>query len=291
MLLHYTITAFWLYIRCERKPQHMKTFLSLLFIGLLTFSSQALSAQRIYPCADVSSSGEPSDVGYEWTITPDGGFVYILFKNNRTIYDDVVYFFIDIMNDGKYEEFDTKSIKPERGNDYAVLDFKFTKAGEYKVQVINAEYETVATEYLTINMKGSSTSGGRNNNNNNNNNVKIDADYYANSEIIACEDVEDNVALGVGTNFRLSKNEGTVIFQVKNGKPIESVGLVVKIYKRGRGSADYDEYVTTKNFEIKTTWDKPYFSYQFEDIGEYKLAIYNEEDVWINNGYVTITRR
>lgn len=267
----------------------MKTLLSILFVGLLTFSSQALIAQRIYPCSDVTSSGEPDGVGYEWNISSDGGYVYLLFKNDRTIYDDVVYFFIDIMNDGVYEEFDTKSIKPDRGNDYAVLDFKFTKAGEYKIQVINADYETVATEYVTINWK--STSGRNNNDYGNNNKTKIDADYYANSEIIACEEVESNTPIGVGTNFRLSKNEGTVIFQVKNGKPIESEGLVVKIYKRGRGSSDYDEYVTTKSYEIKTTWDKPYFSYKFDDIGEYKLAIYNEEDVWINNGYVTITRR
>lgn len=270
----------------------MKTLLSFLFVGLLTFSSQALMAQRIYPCGDVTDSGDPKDIGYEWNITADGGYVYLLFKNNKTIYDDVVYFFIDIMNSGKYEEFDTKSVKPESGDDYALLDYKFTKAGEYKIQIINADYETVATEYLTINMKGGSSGSNNNSGNyNDDDDEEIDSDYYANSEVIACTDVESNTPINVGTVFSLSKNEGTVIFQVKNGKALKTEGLKVKIYRKGRGSSDYDEYVTTKNYDIKVTWDKPYFSYQFTETGEYKLAIYSEEDVWINNGYVSIVRR
>ncbi|MCR9067109.1 MAG: hypothetical protein NXI00_24300, partial [Cytophagales bacterium] len=203
----------------------MKTLITVIFAGLLSIASSQLYAQNVYACEDYTSSGDPIGIGSTWTIKPDGGYVYLLYKQNRTITDDAIYFFIDILQGGDYEEFDTELVTPEAGKDWALLDYKFTKAGEYRVEIINSTYETVASTYLTINVKGGTTSsnnntGNNNNNRNNNSNSgdEVDTYYYSNSKVIACEDVKSNTPINVATTFNISKGGGPVAFQVDNGK-------------------------------------------------------------------------
>lgn len=257
----------------------------------LTLSASLVSAQNVYACEDYTSSGDPIGVGATWTIKPEGGYVYLLYNQSRTITDDAIYFFIDILQGGEYEEFDTELVTPDAGKNWALLDYKFTKAGEYRVEIINSSYETVASTYLTINMKGGTTNNNNSSNNNTGSGGDVDTYYYSDSEVIACEEVKNNTPQNVATTFNIGRNGGYVTFQVDNGKAMKTTELIVDIYMKPKGGSDYSEFVETKYFTIEEHWDKPYFQYTFYDAGEYKLAIYNKESTWINNGYVTINKR
>ena len=72
---------------------------------------------------------------------------------------------------------------------------------------------------------------------------------------------------------------------------MKTTQLIVDIYKKPKGGSDYTEFVETKRYDIEAHWNRPYFEYTFYDKGEYKFAIYNGDEIWINTGYVTINQK
>ncbi len=267
----------------------MKKFFSLfLVVALMGVASQVM-AQGVYACEDYDkTTGKPIGEGSVWNIEPSGGFVYLLYNNNgRRINDEMIFFFIDKKKGGSYEEYDTKTATPE--GKYALLDYKFTEAGDYKVTIYNADVEELASTTLTIKFKGSTSS--TTNTSSGGGSGNTDTYYYSNSKVVFCEEVKDNKPVNEATSFTIPKDGGYLTVQVDNGKALKTTQLIVDIYKKPKGGSDYTEFVETKRYDIKETWDRPYFSYTFYTKGEYKLAIYNADETWINTGYVTINQR
>jgi len=120
--------------------------------------------------------------------------------------------------------------------------------------------------------------------------AQVNTDYYKNSEVIFCEDVVDGSPVNASSSFTIGEDGGYVQVQVDNGKPMKTTQLIVDVYKKS-SSGDYDKKIETKTYDIKATWDAPYFKYTFYKAGKYKLEIYNEDDVYINSGYVTINMK
>jgi hypothetical protein len=118
--------------------------------------------------------------------------------------------------------------------------------------------------------------------------AQVTTDYYKDSEVIFCEDVVDGSPVNASSTFTIGENGGYVQVQVDNSnKKLRTTQLVVDVWKKS-SSGEYDKFVETKKYDIQSTWTAPYFKYTFYKAGKYKLAIYNEDEVFINSGYVTI---
>jgi hypothetical protein len=120
--------------------------------------------------------------------------------------------------------------------------------------------------------------------------AQVNTDYYKNSEVIFCEEVSDGSPVNSSSSFTIGANGGYVTVQVDNGKAMKTTQLIVDVWKKS-STGDYDKFVETKKYDIKSTWDAPYFEYTFYKAGKYKLSIYNEDEVFINSGYVTINMK
>ena len=120
--------------------------------------------------------------------------------------------------------------------------------------------------------------------------AQVNTEYYKNSEVIFCEDVVDGSAVNASSTFTIGANGGYVQVQVDNGKAMKTTQLIVDVWKKS-STGEYDKFVETKKFDIKATWDSPFFEYTFYKAGKYKLSIYNEDEVFINSGYVTINMK
>ncbi len=120
--------------------------------------------------------------------------------------------------------------------------------------------------------------------------AQVTTDYYKYSEVIFCEEVSDGSPVNPSSSFTIGENGGYVTVQVDNGKAMKTLELVVDVWKKS-SSGDYDKFIETKKYTIKSTWNAPFFEYTFYKAGKYKLAIYNEDEVYINTGYVTINMK
>ncbi len=131
-----------------------------------------------------------------------------------------------------------------------------------------------------------------NNNSNNNSTTTTSSDIYKSSKVIFCEDVDDSGNPKVeATTFNIESGGGNVTIYVDNGSTqMQTTGLIVDIYKKG-SSDKYDQFIETKNFTIKSTLVATYFEYFFTEAGDYVVHVYNSEEKWINDGYVTINNK
>ena len=129
-----------------------------------------------------------------------------------------------------------------------------------------------------------------NNTNNSNNNTNTDAtDYYALSEISFCESVDDyGSPVTVATTFNITGDGGNVTVYIDNGgEEMHTTGFYAKIYRKGSGGL-YDQFIEKKSYTVSSTIKATYFKYFFAEAGDYMITCYNNEDAWINDGYVTI---
>jgi hypothetical protein len=117
--------------------------------------------------------------------------------------------------------------------------------------------------------------------------AQVTTDYYKDSEVIFCEDVVDGSPVNAATIFNIGANGGYVQVQVQNYAKIKTETLIVDVWKKS-SSGEYDKFIETKKFTVEPAWTAPYFKYTFYKAGKYKLAIYNEDEVFINSGYITI---
>ncbi len=139
---------------------------------------------------------------------------------------------------------------------------------------------------------GQNTVVSTNNSNENNSTTTTTSDNYGGSTVTFCEGVDDNGnPLTVASVFNIESGGGNVTVYVDNGStPIQSSGLIIDIYKKG-SSGKYDDFIETKNFTIKSSLVATYFQYFFATAGDYVLHVYNSEEKWINDGYITIKNK
>lgn len=262
----------------------MKTFILSILTGLSFLLSAGAQAQskKLYFCSDYTATGEPVGVSSVWSISPTGGNVYMLYQNGGiNISTPTIYVYVDKLSDGSYKEYATKSLIPDKYKSWAIYDYTFTEAGDYKITFLDASKNTLATEYCTIKFKtasaavGTKTSG-------------ITSDYYINSKVTFCEKVTaSGEPVTPSDVFRIGTGGGYVQVLVAHTQPMKTTELIVDIWK-GSG---YNEFVETKRIIVQENWSWTNFEYTFLTPGNYKFAVYNKEETAINTGYVTINSK
>ena len=250
-----------------------------LIICCLTLFSTALSAQEINFCLNYTVLGEPIRVSNSWNINEDGGYLYVLYRQQTSITKNNYYVVISEERDGLFQEVDRQRIVPELGKNWAAVYYKFLKPGDFKVSVIEND-QLHATEYLTILTQKVRKRGKR----------KIIKDprlLYTNTKVIACETVKDGRAINPSAVFRITEQPTEVTFLIMNDKAISLEKLNIDIYKKAGPFDQYSQFVESKRISLMHD-NTTYFNLQFLEPGDYKVYIYDQDQVWINSGYVTI---
>lgn len=258
----------------------MKTRLLTILAGLfLLLSGNAHAQKKLYFCSDYTASGEPTGISSSWVIKPTGGSVYMLYKNDGVnISTATINIYIDKLSGGSYTAYATKSVVPDKYKNWVLYDYTFTEAGDYKVTILDGSLNTLATEYCSVSIKdegvSTSTTGS-----------KLDQSYYTGSRVIFCEDVTtDGDPVTKSDVFNIGRDGGYVYVLVDHTGKFKTTELIVDVWK-GDG---YSEFVETKRFTVEDYWVWTKFKYTFYSPGEYKIMVYNKDEVFINSGYVTI---
>lgn len=253
----------------------MRTSLLSLLAGLfLLLSGSAFAQKKLYFCSDYTSSGEPTGISYSWVIKSTGGNVYMLYKNDGVnITTSNIYIYIDKLSGGSYTEYATKTVVPDKYKSWVIYDYKFTEAGDYKVTFLDNSKNTLATEYCTISLKDDD---------------KVSSDYYIGSRVLLCEDVTENGdPVTESSVFNIGRDGGYVYILVDHTKEFKTTELIVDVFK-GDG---YKDFVETKRFTVESNWVWTKFKYTFYTPGNYKIIVYNKDEVLLNSGYVTINMK
>lgn len=237
-------------------------------------------AQEVYFCKTHTQNGKPVDAQIEWTIRPWGETIEILFDNEgKIIKGNHVYLYIDREVNGKYEPFDSKVIEIKRGSTWVSFPFKFVELGKYKVYFLNSKQEILSSENLTLKLEESFSSTSK----------KISSLFYDRIRLIFCERVIAGKIINEKSYVSMSKNEGQIFVYLIGQTPFNTRKLLVDIWKEKENSYE-EQFVESKKFKMKPEWADVFFRYKFKSPGEYKISIYNGDEVLIKSGFIKVVK-
>lgn len=256
----------------------MKILLKITF--LLFFFSIFNFSQQLYFCESYTEDGKPIDANYTWQIKPWGKQLYVLFDNEgQEIEGRLIYIFVDKDNEGKFEPFDSKALQIRDGAEWVVYNYKFIELGEYNFFVVNSEKDTVASEKIVIKLEDE-LEGSRS---------TFTTLYYDNTDIVFCERMIAGKPVNEFTQTSFNKNNGLVFIYISNRNQLNTEKLFVDFWRKKNSTFEYDEYIESKKYRMEPGWNDVYFRYNFTEPGEYKVSIYNDNEILIKNGYIRIT--
>jgi len=251
---------------------------SILLLLILTIGSLAIAQNSVVLCTSYTEEGIAEGIYDQWNIKPGGGYIYIMYKQEKTI-KDALTLKIDSLNTatGNYSNYATAEMAQPEGKNWVIYDMLFTQPGKYSIKVLNGKKELAVTNAEVFLVDDSSNSvdtsdGG------------IDTYYYENSEIVFATDVTENLEpIGQSTEFSMG-NDTTVrvVVIITNDKRFATDMFYVDIY-------DSDENLyETFTINIDPEWDIVKFNQKFNKKGSFYVDIYNGNDIFINTGIVTI---
>lgn len=133
----------------------MKKLALLFSVVTLFFIVNVASSQSLYFCESVDASGNPSGESSTFNIPRNGGYFYFLVKLPFTVEcTDVYYEIYDVYSDYS-ENYNTSITHDGLGKNWTWFWKKVTfyTAGYYHVYVKDCYGATLASSYLTINLK------------------------------------------------------------------------------------------------------------------------------------------
>ena len=253
----------------------MKYLFNLLYLFIIALP---LNAQNIYFSKSHTEDGQPIDADLVWDIRPFGESIYILFDNGgKPINESILYMLVDKLDDDKYLPYDSKAIHIQKSDTWVAQDYKLKEPGEYEVYVMGASRERLATARMTVEIKNPNQYA-------NNDRTSL---YYDDSELVFCQVVVGGRPLNIRKTLSLSKDGSTYVY-LKADRPINTDTLLVNVWRKSPGSFDYDEFVDSKKYRMKSDWNNVFFIYRFKGIGQYKFSVYNEKEILIKYSFITV---
>jgi len=254
-----------------------KTLQIVLFLLLLLSLN---SAQTIYISESVTENNEPINAKNEWEIEPWGKKLYVILDSENTkIEGNIVYLFIDKFFDGKFKPFDSKSINIYGNEKRIIYEYNFSEIGKYKLYFVNISQQQINSIVVALTQKIRKEFK----------TVKR-SNYYDNVKFQFCEKIlVGGTPIGITKKTSLSDNNGEIYIKITNISPIRTEIILVDVWRKEHRSFEYDEFVESKKYKVKAEWNDTYFKYKFKKAGEFKIVIYNQEEVLIGNGFINVT--
>jgi hypothetical protein len=262
------------------------SLLSIFLIVALSMNAQTSVGGKVVLCDSYDDYGTPTGIHSDWSIAPEGGYVYILYTQDRYIGQELSLYIDKKNKSGNYVAFDTRYFKYDADNKkrFAVYDYEFKEEGDYKISVVINGTNTLATTYSNVaftvpkeNIENKKKAG----------NV-VDTYYFEDSKITFGTAIDDKaVVSGEAGSFSLMNGKRDIVAKLQQDKDLNVTQVVVEVY----GGVDYKEKVYTQTYNIPSkTWNWIKVPLSFTKPGKYVVDMYNEDDVFINSGYVEITR-
>jgi hypothetical protein len=248
--------------------------ITLLFLNFVAFS------QKVVLCEDYNkTTGVPSGINQNWDIKSTGSYVYVIYTQSKPITNKLTVY-VDRKNEkGEYVAYSTEYVEATGRQNWAMLDYKFTESGEYKIMFLNNGKELAST-YTKIGYQL-----GYEPEEENENNDEIDTYYYESSTVSLSEDINKTTYELInpieGTTYLGSGREKEVYIVVEHDKAFKTKLFYIDINLG-------DDFLETLKLEVEENWDIAWHQYKFTKKGTYYIDVYNEDDTFVNTATIII---
>lgn len=246
-------------------------------ISLIVLLSTQYFSQQLYLCKGYTTDGEPIDIITNKKIeTKQTVCILFSFKKDQ-LDENIIFLYVDKINSDKRENNFSKLIRPHKEKKWLVTNYKFDDEGLYEIYITDFNRHKITSERLNVFLPQQKSTI-----------KKIDVDAYPEIRVFFCERILNEKPYGVHTAFSINKTNGDTYIYLLNNRPFNSAKLLVNIWRKKQLNSDFDEFIDTKKFEIKSNWQDTYFKYRFRKSGDYKINFFNENELLIKTAYITV---
>jgi hypothetical protein len=241
-------------------------------VWLVLMLALHVRAQDLTFCLDHTENGLPLGSGKHFELERFGQNVELLFRNREPIRTEKLYFFIDYQQEGKFAEFDTKTMQVDHNKNWALLSYRFQRTGRYRVLLLDAEKKEICRAEIDIIVREEENS----------------PEYFNGARLIFC-----NTALKGQPDTEISAlkipvgEAKTLSVFIRHIRPFKTHHIYVDVWV-GSG-AGAGQYLETIEFTLDTNWSYSQFPYEFRSSGVYTFRVYNEDEVWVTSGSLEVT--
>lgn len=256
----------------------MKKYLLIAFL----FLSSIASAQTVSFAISHTEGGEPIDAQLNWQISKQTLSLYIILNNDKPISSPLVYLFIDKEDrDNSYYPFDSKVIKVDSTKNWVAYNYRFIEPGSYHIYYQSADQKRIADGTVVITKKRFDDKAF----------IKGQSRFYEEYQLRFCEVVIAGKPMNISNAFTLRKHGRNVFFYMKSSHELNTEKILVSIFTKKDFDFGYEEFVDSKKYKVDPTWYDTFFKYKFFNAGDYKVMIFNDKEMLMATGYLSITKR
>lgn len=242
----------------------------ILGLVLMSASGQAMAQELIFSL-DHTENGLPLGSGRHFELERFGQDVELLFRAKEPIRTEKLYFFIDYQQEGKFQEFDTKTLAVDHNKTWAVLPYRFQQTGRYRVVVLDAEKREICRSEVEIIVKEEENSPA----------------YFTGARVIFCNVAQKGQPDTSYQSIKVRPGEArNLAVFLKHIRPFKTHRIYVDVWV-GAG-AGAGQYLETFEFNLDPNWTYSQFSYEFRAAGVYTFRVYSEEEVWMATGVLEV---
>ncbi|QQR98211.1 MAG: hypothetical protein IPK18_01340 [Sphingobacteriales bacterium] len=245
----------------------------LLFVAVLSMISTLIFAQKVVLCEDYDkTTGVPSGVYASWNVKSSGSYIYTIYTQSKPITKTLSVYIDKKSSSGSYVAYETHFIEESesKGRKWAMIDLKFSEAGDYKISISDGAGNELASTYAVISYIDDEDED--------NDDDEIDTYYYENSEISIAEDINKSTyeIINKTDEAYLSSIRGKEFYIiVENDKVFKTNLFYVGIYLG-------DDLLETLEIDVEEGWDIAWTNYSFTKKGNYTIDVYNADDIYVN---------
>lgn len=253
-------------------------YLSSVVVLVLIICGTGLS-QTIYPCKTHTREGEPIDYQLEWNISPRGEYISILFSNDEKPFgEELLYLLIDKKSNDSYIPFDSKVISIDSSSTWAAQNYRLSEPGEFLIYFTDSSQKRLAQQKISVDYRATFSYSSND----------ITDIYYDNCQMLFCERVIAGQTFKVRNDLYLKNGRATIYIYLNNFKSLRTTRLSVMIWRKEPRDFSFNEFVDSKKYKIDPLWPDTFFKYQFNEPGEYKIAVYNDKDALIKYNFIKV---
>lgn len=285
--------------------------LTIVLLAVSVLVNNGVFAQEIIFCEGNTERGEPKgELKDEWSLDKGGAKVHILYNNGKTTINYAKLYILIEEKEPK-ENPEKLTITVNRQNNWAAIDYNFTKVGEFMISVFGIDNNVLASRKITI--KGSGVAQMKEA-------MKVEkvelsvelpgmeeqpqeekaaarGMTFEKEEVTRVHQYDDSkLSFGQGFDeklvrptdkFALGKSGVYVAMLLENSKSLNTSTITVDVWKKGV-DGDYTEHIGAKEVKVKSDKKVADFHYSFFKPGEYKVSIFSGDFTWICSNYLTV---
>ena len=235
----------------------------LVFCGLLLAIFQPMTAlgQTLHFCRSHTQDGKPIGSQDTFELKKAGQSIEFLFDQGENITSPKIYFFVDRWTNGRFDEYDTKSSTLVNSSTWTAVQYPFSQAGAYRIQVMDADKKLLISKQLGVSIIEN----------------KDSPDYFEGSSIVLCSAAPD----GIPEDSLSQVKWGTYVVLLRLPRPIATERVLVDVWMGPHdNSLEFLEHI-----ELATDPDWTYlqFKYRIEQTGHHSFRFYTSNDVYMGH--------